>query len=220
MEEKKKKKKNQHDKGNGGRGGEGDCKQVLRVSRSTTSLKGRPQWVHQGFCGLPSVGIPGARAGLSGEWAFRGGGEDKGRAPEIPSRWPGGHSSHITERPSPVSSVCVCVCQVRMSVSSTTSPGRGGRKGGKGRECRTLAQKGAPFPPSAHKRRIHVPHGSSRCRGRGNRNDKASQGGGQRRETTYNTLARNLNSPRTENNSRLTVTRHFKTTLMAPRKRS
>lgn len=110
----------------------GDCKQVLRVSRSTTSLKGRPQWVHQGFCGLPSVGIPGARAGLSGEWAFRGGGEDKGRAPEIPSRWPGGHSSHITERPSPVSSVCVCVC-VKCACLCQAPRAQAGEEGREGR---------------------------------------------------------------------------------------
>lgn len=176
-------KKNSTTKETGGGVERGDCKQVLRVSRSTTSLKGRPQWV-QGFCGLPSVGIPGARAGLSEEWAFGGGGEDKGRAPEIPSRRPGGHSSHITERPSPVSSVCVCVSNAHVCVKHH-EPRKGGRGGSEGkrtrRECRTLAQKGAPFPPSAHTRRIHVPHGSSRCRGRGNRNDKASQGE-QRRE--------------------------------------
>lgn len=134
------KKKNSTTKETGGGVERGDCKQVLRVSRSTTSLKGRPQWV-QGFCGLPSVGIPGARAGLSEEWAFGGGGEDKGRAPEIPSRRPGGHSSHITERPSPVSSVCVCVSNAHVCVKHH-EPRKGG-EGGEGRKGRGRGESAA-----------------------------------------------------------------------------
>lgn len=176
----------------------GDRKQVLRVSRSTTSLKGRPQWV-QGFCGLPSVGIPGARSGLSQEWAFGGGGEDKGRAPEIPSRWPGSHSSHITERPSPVSSVCVCVSNAHVCVKHhEPRKGRGGTEEGEGKGRGESAAHSLRRERRSLLRHTHDAYTS--------RTEAADAGaeeiattrhpreGGQRREhargkTTYNTLA-------------------------------
>lgn len=90
---------------------------------------GRPLWV-QAVDSLPSgsqgrgLGSPGV-----GLWGRGGeGGRIRGAHQKIPSRRPGGHSSHITERPSPVS-VCVCV---KCACLCQAPQAQGGRLGGGG----------------------------------------------------------------------------------------
>lgn len=134
---------------------------------------GRPLWV-QAVDSLPSgsqgrgLGSPGV--GLWGEgWR---GGEDKGRAPEntVPPAW----RPLVAHNRASFTCVRVCVCQMRVFVSSTTSPGREAgrrRRRGRGREaerCRTLARKGQPFLFRHTHDANTSRNGSSRCsRGRG-----------------------------------------------------
>lgn len=215
------KKKNSTTKETGGGVERGDCKQVLRVSRSTTSLKGRPQWV-QGFCGLPSVGIPGARAGLSEEWAFGGGGEDKGRAPEIPSRRPGGHSSHITERPSPVSSVCVCVSNAHVCVKHH-EPRKGGREGRVGREedeerVPHTRSEGSAVPSFGTHTTHTRPARKQQMQGQRKSQRQGIPGGTEKRTRSWeNHSCPRPNLPRMEKNSKLILTRHSRTIVIGAR---
>lgn len=119
-------------------GRKGGLSAVLRVSRSTTSLKGRPLLKRP--LSVPSD-IPGARAGTgTGPWGWQGGENKKGRTRNRPA---GLAATHRTNSVLHNLCFCVCVCVTRTCLcqapqAEAKREGRRRRAGSRG----TLAKQG------------------------------------------------------------------------------